>query len=61
MEIRDAGPRWSVEAIDRLKQLAAAKVPAEVISQAMHRPLAEITVKAAELDLALVPVTSDAG
>lgn len=56
MDIQDAVPRWTVEAVDRLRQLADARVPAEVISQAMHRPLAEILAKAAELDLSLEPV-----
>jgi hypothetical protein len=56
MDIREAGPRWTVEAIDRLRELADAQVPAEVISQAMHRPLDEIIAKAGELNLKLVAV-----
>ncbi|MBN8998910.1 MAG: hypothetical protein J0H54_05805 [Rhizobiales bacterium] len=46
--------RWTIESIDRLRELANARVPAEVISQAMHRPINEIIAKASELDLALV-------
>lgn len=56
MDIQQTAPRWTVESVDRLKQLAEARVPAEVISQAMHRPLAEILAKAAELKLTLNPV-----
>lgn len=51
----EAGPRWTVEAIDRLRDLATEGVAAEVIAQAMHRPLSEIAAKAAELGLALRP------
>ena len=55
MDIQDAGPRWTVEAVDRLRELAGARVPAEVISQAMHRPMNEIAAKAAQLNLPLLP------
>ncbi|MBN9432904.1 MAG: hypothetical protein J0I45_10730 [Bosea sp.] len=51
----EAGPRWTVEAVDRLRDLAKEGVAAEVIAQAMHRPLSEVTAKAAELGLALRP------
>lgn len=51
----EAGPRWTVEAVDRLRELAREGVAAEVIAQAMHRPLSEIAAKAAELGLALRP------
>lgn len=53
MFVDNAEPRWTVEAIDRLKELTDARVPAEVISQAMHRPLNEIVAKAAQLNLPL--------
>jgi hypothetical protein len=59
MDVRDAEPRWTIEAIDRLRELAVAKVPAEVISQAMHRPLAEVVAKAAQLNLTLEPAAPD--
>jgi hypothetical protein len=51
----EAGPRWTLEAVDRLRELAREGVAAEVIAQAMHRPLSEIAAKAAELGLALRP------
>ena len=49
----EAGPRWSAEAIERLASLAIEAVPAEVIAEAMHRPLPEVLAKAAELGLPL--------
>lgn len=51
----EAGPRWTLEAVDRLRELAMEGVSAEVIAQAMHRPLSEIAAKAAELGLTLRP------
>lgn len=53
--LSDSAPRWTLQAIDRLRALAAENVPAEVIAQAMHRPMTEIVSKAAELGLALAP------
>ncbi len=53
--VSDGAPRWTVEAVDRLRELAVEGVPAEVIAQAMHRPLAEIIAKAAELGLVVEP------
>ena len=53
--VSDAAPRWTVEAVDRLRELAVEGVPAEVIAQAMHRPLGEIIAKAAELGLVVEP------
>ncbi|MBB5753605.1 hypothetical protein [Prosthecomicrobium pneumaticum] len=44
---------WTIEAIDRLRELAVAKVPAELISQNLQRPVAAVRQKAAELGLAL--------
>jgi hypothetical protein len=59
MGMQDVRSRWTIEAIDRLRELASAKVPAEIISQAMHRPMDEIVAKAAELDLTLYPAGRD--
>ncbi|MCX5514458.1 hypothetical protein C3941_15395 [Kaistia algarum] len=59
MQIVDAGPRWTIEAIDRLRELAGVRVPAEIISQAMHRPMDEIVAKAAEFNLTLYPAERD--
>lgn len=53
--VHDAEPRWTIEAITRLRSLAAARVPADVIAQSMHRPMPEILSKAAELGLPLPP------
>ncbi|SHG84673.1 hypothetical protein SAMN02745157_4918 [Kaistia soli DSM 19436] len=53
--VSDAAPRWTVEAIGRLRELAVEGVPAEVIAQAMHRPIGEILGKAAELGLTIEP------
>lgn len=53
--VSDAAPRWTVEAIGRLRALAGEGVPAEVIAQAMHRPIGEIIGKAAELGLTIEP------
>jgi len=60
MDIQDAEPRWTVEAVDRLRELAGARVPAEVISQAMHRPMNEIVSKAAQLNLPLLTTEREA-
>lgn len=49
----DLDARWSVEAIDRLRELAGARVPADVIGEAMHRSVIDIRSKAAELGLPL--------
>ncbi len=53
--VSDAAPRWTVDAISRLRDLAVEGVPAEVIAQAMHRPLSEIVAKSAELGLVIEP------
>lgn len=50
---QDIGPRWTIEAIGRLRELALERVPAEVISQSMHRPLDAVRRKAGELGLTL--------
>ena len=60
MNIQEPAARWTVESVNRLRQLAEAQVPAEVISQAMHRPLTEIIAKANELALTLDPVNREA-
>ncbi len=49
----DLDARWSVDAIDRLRELVGARVPADVISEAMHRPVVDIRRKAVELGLLL--------
>lgn len=45
--------RWTIESIDRLRELALAKVPAELISQNLQRPVGDVRQKAAELGLPL--------
>ncbi|BCP55653.1 hypothetical protein K32_42700 [Kaistia sp. 32K] len=50
---QDMEPTWTIEAIDRLRELAVEHVPADIIATAMHRPVTEIRQKAAELGLAL--------
>jgi len=50
---QDLEPTWTIEAIDRLRELAVEHVPADIIATAMHRPEAEIRQKAADLGLSL--------
>lgn len=54
-QVNDAEPRWTIEAISRLRELTDAGVSAEVIAQAMHRSMPEIVSKAAELGLPIAP------
>jgi hypothetical protein len=49
----DLEKSWTIEAIDRLRELAVEHVPADIIATAMHRPEEEVRRKAAELGLAL--------
>lgn len=49
----DLEKTWTIEAIDRLRELAVEHVPADIIATAMHRPEEEVRRKAAELGLAL--------
>lgn len=49
----DLEPSWTIEAVDRLRELVQEHVPADVISQSMHRPVGEIRRKAGELGLNL--------
>ncbi|MBN9026402.1 hypothetical protein [Kaistia sp. MMO-174] len=50
---QDLEATWTIEAIDRLRELAVEHVPAELIATAMHRPEEQIRQKAAELGLSL--------
>ncbi|WP_029074938.1 hypothetical protein [Kaistia adipata] len=50
---QDLEATWTIEAIDRLRELAVEHVPADIIATAMHRPENEVRQKAAELGLAL--------
>jgi hypothetical protein len=47
---------WTVEAVQQLKELAAEKVPAEIISLKLKRSLAAVQDKLAELGLTLPQV-----
>lgn len=49
----DLEKTWTIEAIERLRELAVEHVPADIIATAMHRPEEEVRRKAAELGLAL--------
>ncbi|WEK50923.1 MAG: hypothetical protein P0Y66_02250 [Candidatus Kaistia colombiensis] len=50
---QDLEATWTIEAIDRLRELAVEHVPAELIATAMRRPEEQIRQKAAELGLSL--------
>jgi hypothetical protein len=45
------GSPWSIEAVEKLKELWRAGVSAEMISQTLSRPEEEVRAKAAELGL----------
>lgn len=52
MTIREnGGPLWTIEAIDKLKQLWNEGVSLELISQTLQRPEEVVLAKAAELKL----------
>ncbi|MCX5494321.1 hypothetical protein OSH11_06390 [Kaistia dalseonensis] len=53
MTINQDQPCWSVEAVQRLRELANARLPPEIISAAMHIPVIDIRRKAAELGVSL--------
>lgn len=45
------GASWSITAIEKLKELWNAGVPADMISQTLARPESDVRAKAAELRL----------
>jgi hypothetical protein len=44
---------WTIEAVQQLKEMAAEKVPAEVISMKLKRPQTSVHAKASELGMSL--------
>lgn len=49
-------PNWPVEAVRELIDLTRQEVSAEVVSLKLHKPVIEVTAKAAQLGLRLRPV-----
>ncbi len=47
----NAGRLWTIDGINKLRELWSASVPVEVISHTLGRPEPEVRAKAAELKL----------